>query len=410
MAYGAVDRRIWDDEKFRSWDRDTRAVWLYILTTPQANRLGCFVLSTFHVADHVQISLEDAERALQNLHDEERIVWDRELRVVCIRKHLHPDYNPLANPNVVKAALKDLSKLPDSVACLTTLYRAVEKWGQPTTAKGDPFYSLLSQALRNRLETVGETVTETVHETVTETTLDGLGNPDPDHDQYPDPEPDPEVGEADSPGVPESAREEADPPPSPPPDEESSMDRLIGYLGEEHRAIVQAVAATARKPDTWAMGFWGQYGPSGTEERLMAKVGEGERPQVLATALQRLTTEGEKYSGNFFRSIVRSVIRERNEPTTDRDFGDESARDAERRHRARQRATDKQLDQVDEESAEAEAKMAELWEWWEDADDETRSRIKTKAERRCNGVPDHLHRAILTGVIQEHREEQEAAA
>lgn len=202
MAYGAVDRRIWNDERFRSWDRDTRDTWIYLLTTPHGNRLGCFVLPAYYVADHVQIGVEAARDALQNLHDEERIVWDPDLRVVCIRNHLHPDYNPLANPNVVTAALKDLSELPDSEPCLQELLSAVRRWG-----KGH--YEPLEDVLAERVTgTVCETVTETVTETVSTShdsgdsngsgngsgngMANGMRNPEPEHEPYQDPDPEPE--------------------------------------------------------------------------------------------------------------------------------------------------------------------------------------------------------------------------
>lgn len=144
MAYGAVDRRIWNDERFRRWDEDVRTVWLYLLTCPHGNRLGCFVLPAYYVADDVQMDLDSARDALATLEEEGRIVWDRELRVVCIRNHLNPEYNPLANGSVVKAATKDLAELPDSEKCLRALLEAAERWSRP-------HYEELIQRLRHRV-------------------------------------------------------------------------------------------------------------------------------------------------------------------------------------------------------------------------------------------------------------------
>lgn len=166
MAYGAVDRRVWNDERFRSWDRDTRDVWLYLLTCPHGNRLGCFVLPVLYVADDVQISPQAARNALERLEAENRIAWDSDLRVVCIRKHLHPDYNPLANESVVKAALKDLADLPDSMICLRALLASAKNYSRP-------HYDALTEELRHRVrQGVGHGVPHPEHE--------------PDHD--PDPE------------------------------------------------------------------------------------------------------------------------------------------------------------------------------------------------------------------------------
>jgi hypothetical protein len=180
MSYGAVDRKTWNDERFRAWDHTTRAVWLYLLTCPHGNRLGCFVLPAYYIADDVMISPEEAESALARLQEDGRIVWDRTLRVVCVLRHLHPDYNPLANPNVVKAAVHDLDTLPDSRPCLEALADAVERFGQPLTQRGQPFYSLLSVQLSARLADLDGNGYRNGFR-------NGMPNPDPDPDPYPDP-------------------------------------------------------------------------------------------------------------------------------------------------------------------------------------------------------------------------------
>lgn len=186
MGYGAVDRRVWNDERFRSWDRDVRMVWLYLLSCPHGNRLGCFVLPSYYVADDVQLEPDEAQEALAALEEAGRIVWDRELRVVCIRNHLRPEYNPLQNKSVVKAALKDLAKLPDSQKCLRALLEAVEQWGKP-------HYEKLEQELRQRVRQ-GEGHREG------QGVPQGGGHPPPHPDPDPDPEqdPDPEGRGADS--------------------------------------------------------------------------------------------------------------------------------------------------------------------------------------------------------------------
>lgn len=178
MAYGAVDRRIWNDERFRRWREDVRMVWLYLLTCPHGNRLGCFVLPTYYVADDVQLELDVAREALATLEEEGRIAWDRELRVVCIRNHLKPEYNPLANQSVVKAAMKDLAELPDSRKCLRALLEAVDRWGRP-------HYEQLEQELRHR---VGDGVAHGGGQGAGHGVAHGGGGSVP----HPDPDPDPE--------------------------------------------------------------------------------------------------------------------------------------------------------------------------------------------------------------------------
>lgn len=176
MAYGAVDRQTWNDERFRAWDRDVRDVWLYLLTCPHGNRLGCFVLSPLYVADDVQISPDRARECLEFLEGEERIVWDEERRVVCIVRHLHPDYNPLANQSVVKAAVKDLKDLPNSRRAMAALLWAVRKWGKP-------HYKQLEQRLEHCVPqgvVDGEPDSDSRCPAFTRVTPDP--DPDPDHE------------------------------------------------------------------------------------------------------------------------------------------------------------------------------------------------------------------------------------
>lgn len=206
MGYGAVDRQTWNDERFRSWARDVQRVWLYLLTCPHGNRLGCFVLDPLYVASDAQISRERALECLEYLDDEERIVWDEGNRVVCILRHLHPDYNPLANQNVVKAAVKDLKELPNSPRAIGALFWAVEKWGRS-------HYTKLVQALENRMPNGSETVRQTASEGYPEFTR-VTPDPDPDPEQDPDPEGQ-DMGDGDEAPPPESELPEwVDGPPS----------------------------------------------------------------------------------------------------------------------------------------------------------------------------------------------------
>lgn len=182
MPYSKIDRRLWNDERFRSWDRDVRLVWLYLLTCPHSNRLGCFVLSPHYVADDVQLELDAVREALATLEEADRIVWDRDRRVVCIRNHLHPDYNPLDNPSVVAAAVKDLADLPNSRRCLRALQEAIERWSRP-------HYEALEQRLKDRVQ---QGVTEGRRQGAGHGVGEGEAQGEGDGVPHPEPEPEPE--------------------------------------------------------------------------------------------------------------------------------------------------------------------------------------------------------------------------
>lgn len=183
---------------------------------------------------------------------------------------------------------------------------------------------------------------------------------------------------------------------------------LLGYLPEREAVenSVRAVASSTTDPDRWARGLLGLYGPNGTADQLMHRVAEEDRPRVLAIALQRLATEGQEYRGNFFRGIVKTVIRETQEGEAP-DFGDETARDESRRSAYRRRETERRLEEQAEEEERAEEEMDELWEWWDAQDDDTKDRIEAEAQRRCSGMPEQMERPVLIGVIQEHRKGEE---
>lgn len=283
MAYGTVDRQTWNDEKFRSWDRDTRAVWLYLLTCPHGNRVGCFVLDPLYVASDVQIDIDRAKECLEFLDDEDRIVWDPSRRVVCIRRHLR--YSPLANPNVVKAAKREVGDLPESPRALRALLAACRKWGDPKTSKGNPFYSILTGAITARLgDRKGST--EGLQEGLDEPYGNGSGNPDPEPD--PEPEPEPEGTTARPRGA----------------------DRLAEFLGD-HAPVVDAFHATfgADKP-TWALAVWGHYGPQGTKQEVWQDVPQLDRPTLLAAAMWSYIGDAGEYDNRLFRRYLDRQVRE----------------------------------------------------------------------------------------------------
>lgn len=273
MAYGAVDRRVWHDEKFRSWDRDTREIWLYLLTCPHGNRIGCFVLDRYYAASDLQMPPERVEAGLAELEEAGRIVWDEDARVICIRRHLHPDYNPLANESVAKAAAKDINELPDSPKCFRALLEAVEEWGRS-------HYTPFTEALRHRVR-------------------DGVGH---------------HAGEGGRQGVPHQEQDQ---------DHEQDHDdttpsragarggrargsKLSRYLNG-HGDAVEAMEGSADHPDTWKLAVWGQYGPEGTWAEVWEGIPEEERPRLLATALHRFAGEGERYDNRLFKRYLERV-------------------------------------------------------------------------------------------------------
>lgn len=282
MAYGAVDRKVWHDEKFRTWDRDTREMWLYLLTCPHGNRIGCFVLDPYYAAGDLQRSPDEVKGSLNRLQEEGRIVWDGDARVVCIRKHLHPDYNPLSNPNVVKAARKDLQELPDSQPAFRALLDALTRWERD-------HYAPLIDAVRNRLGKGSERVSETLSEGLGEPSRNGTGNHDHEHEQ-------------------EHEHEGTDPPPS------GACPRrarpLADYLGDHGEVVLLFHERFGREKPTWAPALMGQFGPTGTKPEVWDEVPDTDRPTLLAAAMWAYIGDADEYSNPLFQSYLERQVRE----------------------------------------------------------------------------------------------------
>lgn len=112
MAYAKVEETFWHDPKVRALSERARSFFLYLLTSPHRNRIGCFVLDPFYAAADIQWTPDQVTAALEELERADRVSWDREHRVVLLRRFLK--YNVLENGKVVVAACRELSGVPDT--------------------------------------------------------------------------------------------------------------------------------------------------------------------------------------------------------------------------------------------------------------------------------------------------------
>ena len=197
---------------------------------------------------------------------------------------------------------------------------------------------------------------------------------------------------------------ETDPHPNLPPSvlDNSATRDLAAYLGP-YSAVVQQIAV----PDSgiWALALIGLYGPTGTEERMMAPLSSEDRPKALATALLRFQAEGQPWNGRFFKAIMQSVVGELVRGDTPRgpSFGNETERDVARANEARTRASQKATEKREVDEAEADRSMAELWEWWKQLDDPAQKLIEEETAKRCTGLPRAFWKSIQVSVMHEFR-------
>lgn len=158
MAYSKVERRTWNDERFRRWPKDRRDVWLYLLTTPHLDqpggRLGCCVLDPMYAAADLSApddrwTPERVERQLADLEQEGRIVWDPDARLVLMLRFF--DHNRPENPNVVKAMIRDIGDAPYSERIMFYLLATVRERLPEQFEKGGPLGGAILAAIEARM-------------------------------------------------------------------------------------------------------------------------------------------------------------------------------------------------------------------------------------------------------------------
>ena len=148
MAYGKVQETFWHDPRMRASTERARHLFLYLLTSPHRNRLGLYVLDDLYASSDLQWTEEDVQAARAELERIDRVRWDPEHRVVLLVRWFR--HNTLENLNVVKGALADVRRLPETpllLPMLEELRRHVEEDVEPKTRSK---FDLLLRELASR--------------------------------------------------------------------------------------------------------------------------------------------------------------------------------------------------------------------------------------------------------------------
>jgi hypothetical protein len=121
--------RIWRHPVFRALSDAHKTVALYLLTGPQTNRIGCYVLSPAMAAEDLNVPLPAFLKRLGVVCEVFGWEWDRDARVLWVPswwKWNRPD-----NPKVLQGALGDQHEVPPCqlmVKCLETVSATFPKW------------------------------------------------------------------------------------------------------------------------------------------------------------------------------------------------------------------------------------------------------------------------------------------
>lgn len=93
----------------------------------------------------------------------------------------------------------------------------------------------------------------------------------------------------------------------------AAIEKLVAYVGEEHRPAVLDVSQLRGTNGAWASGVLALYGPGEKADKQVNAVAHDRRPRVLALALERARTDADRWHSPWFRSVfVRAADDEAN--------------------------------------------------------------------------------------------------
>ena len=136
--YGKLATRIWTDPRFMPLSTDAKLVFIYLLSGPETNAVGCFRCTPMNIAASEVCSIENAAHSLDELSATGIIKYDQTVKVVFLPRFLK--YNPICNPSAGKAAGKALNQIPETplIAEVIEFLKPFEKhlpvgWAQVAT-------------------------------------------------------------------------------------------------------------------------------------------------------------------------------------------------------------------------------------------------------------------------------------
>ena len=109
--YRRVYPRMWHDEAFSKLEPEEKLVAVYLLTGPQTNRIGLYVLSIPAAAEETGILEETFRERFANVRQTLNWAYCHASRVAWQPTHWR--YNLPDNPNVFKSCLADLDDIPE---------------------------------------------------------------------------------------------------------------------------------------------------------------------------------------------------------------------------------------------------------------------------------------------------------
>lgn len=108
--YGRVYTAFWNSQDIRPLSDRGKLLANYLITGPHSNMLGAYLLPDAYISDDLGWSVETVRKTLDELSRNGFATRFEDGRHIVVCKFL--SWNPIENPNVGKAALKQLEQLP----------------------------------------------------------------------------------------------------------------------------------------------------------------------------------------------------------------------------------------------------------------------------------------------------------
>lgn len=112
QKFRKVDPRFWDDEKVTAMSNVEQLITLYLITSPQSNRIGFHKFSIAAGAESLRMNPETFREHFANVIGALGWRYDDRARVLYLPTWWK--YNRPENPNVLRGNLDDLHDLPQS--------------------------------------------------------------------------------------------------------------------------------------------------------------------------------------------------------------------------------------------------------------------------------------------------------
>lgn len=112
--YGRISTASWSDPKFRACSDPAKLMYRYLETGPHSNTVGAFLLPDAYAAEDLGWGVETVRETISELFQNGFVRRFEDGRHIVICNYLLS--NPIENPNVAKAALKQMALLPQDPA------------------------------------------------------------------------------------------------------------------------------------------------------------------------------------------------------------------------------------------------------------------------------------------------------